>query len=254
MMRTPIIAGNWKMNTTLSDAVDLANGVSAQLPFVTGVTAVVCPPFVSLQAVADALITSDIKVGAQNVHFQPSGAFTGEVSAPMVQGLVSYVIVGHSERRLLFHEMDADVAKKAIVVAAHEMQPILCVGERLETRKAGEAEDTIRTQVRASLDGFEAWDKLVVAYEPVWAIGTGEAASPIVAQEIISVVRSELASLAGQNNADNIPILYGGSVTSENIGPFLDRPDIDGALVGGASLKADEFSRIIQVTASIAAS
>ena len=252
-MRTPVIAGNWKMNTTPAEGKTLADAIASGSKAHAGVEVIVCPPFTGLAVAAEAVKGSDVKVGAQNAHAKESGAFTGEVSTGMLKGLVSHVILGHSERRALFAETDAGVAEKAIAVDAAGMTPIVCVGEPLEIRKAGKAEETLRAQLSASLAGYSSWSALIVAYEPVWAIGTGEAASPQQAQETIGALRDELRSLAGAE-AENIRILYGGSVNGQNIGPFIDRPDIDGALVGGASLKADEFLRIIEMTARIAAS
>jgi triosephosphate isomerase len=251
--RTPIIAGNWKMNTTPSSAVELATAVAQKTAGTKGVIRIICPPFVSLQAVRLAAAGSGILVGAQNVHAKESGAFTGEVSAPMLDGVADCVIVGHSERRKFSGETDADAAAKARAAAARRIRPILCVGESLDVRESGRAEQFVRSQLRASTEGFDAWGYLIVAYEPVWAIGTGRAATPAQAQDM-AAVRQELKSLAGREPVDGFPILYGGSVTAENAGPFVDRPDIDGALVGGASLKADEFAKIVQVTAGIASS
>ena len=252
-MRTPVIAGNWKMNTTTQSAVELARGVVGGTGGITGVTTIICPPFVSLQAVKSAVEGSDVLVGAQNVSNEPSGAFTGEISVDMLTGLAAYVIVGHSERRSFYGETDQDVAGKALTAAAGGLQPIVCVGESLDVRRAGDAEQFCRRQVRESLAGFSDWDSLVVAYEPVWAIGTGQAASPREAQAIALAIRDELSEIAGQASADQIPVLYGGSVNPENAGPFIDRPDIDGALVGGASLNAADFLAIVRVTAGLAA-
>ena len=249
--RTPVIAGNWKMNTTPSDGRDLAAAIASGTGVYQGVEVVVCPPFTGLAAAAEAVSGSRVSVGAQNMSAEESGAHTGEVSASMLTGLVSHVIVGHSERRAMYGETDADVAAKAGAVHRAGFVPILCVGENLEIRKSGDAVSAVRTQVRASLTGFTGWDSLIVAYEPVWAIGTGEAASPQQAQEIIGELRNELVALAGTDAASAIRILYGGSVNSRNIGPFVDRPDIDGALVGGASLQADEFVRIVEMTARL---
>ena len=251
-MRTPVIAGNWKMNTTTQSAVELARGVVDGTAGVSGVTTIICPPFVSLQAVKSAVEGSDVLVGAQNVSAEPAGAFTGEISVEMLTGLATYVIVGHSERRSLYGETNEDVAGKAVAAAAGGLKPIVCVGESLDVRRAREAEQFCRRQVRASLAGYSDWDSLVVAYEPVWAIGTGQAASPRDAQAIALAIRDELSNIAGQAAADQIPVLYGGSVNPENAGPFIDRPDIDGALVGGASLNADDFSAIVRVTAGLA--
>ncbi len=251
-MRTPVIAGNWKMNTTTQSAVELARGVVDGTAGLAGVTTIICPPFVSLQAVKSAVEGSNVLVGAQNVSHEPSGAFTGEISVEMLAGLVTHVIVGHSERRSLYGETDDDVAGKSVAASAGGLMPIVCVGESLDVRRAGDAEQFCRRQVRESLAGFSDWDSLVVAYEPVWAIGTGQAASPRDAQAIARAIRDELSEIAGQASAEVIPVLYGGSVNPENAGPFIDRPDIDGALVGGASLNAEDFSAIVRVTAGLA--
>ena len=252
-MRTPVIAGNWKMNTTPQSAVELARGVVDGTSGLADVTTIICPPFVSLQAVKSAVEGSDVMVGAQNVSAEPSGAFTGEISVEMLASLATHVTVGHSERRSLYGETDENVAAKAVAAAAGGLQPIVCVGESLDVRRAGEAEQFCRSQLRKSLAGYSAWETLLVAYEPVWAIGTGQAASPRDAQAIAQAIRDELSDIAGQAHADQIPVLYGGSVNPENAGPFIDRPDIDGALVGGASLQAGDFSAIVRVTAGLAA-
>jgi triosephosphate isomerase len=251
-IRTPVIAGNWKMNTTPADGKALAAAVAKGAAAHKGVEVIICPPFTGIAAAAEAVRGSSVKVGAQNAHAKAFGAFTGEVSVPMLKGLVTHVIVGHSERRAMFGETDATVAEKAKAVSAGGMSPIVCVGESLDVRKSGKAVQTVRAQVRGSLAGYEAWGTLTVAYEPVWAIGTGEAASPEQAQEIAAAIRAELASVAGKSAAESIRILYGGSVNPQNIGPFVDRADIDGALVGGASLKAEDFVRIIELTARVA--
>ena len=252
-MRTPVIAGNWKMNTNPQSAVELALGVVDGTSGLADVTTIICPPFVSLQAVKSAVEGSDVMVGAQNVSAEPSGAVTGEISVEMLAGLATHVTVGHSERRSLYGETDENVAAKAVAAAAGGLQPIVCVGESLDVRRAGEAEQFCRAQLRKSLAGYSAWETVLVAYEPVWAIGTGQAASPRDAQAIAQAIRDELSDIAGQAHADQIPVLYGGSVNPENAGPFIDRPDIDGALVGGASLQAGDFSAIVRVTAGLAA-
>ena len=250
-MRRPLIAGNWKMNTTVDEAVTLARSVRDGVDGIPGVTKVVCPPFVSLVAVRDVLAGSTVRVGAQNVHPEPKGAFTGEVSITMLRGLAEYVIVGHSERRAMFGETDSRVAGKAVAAASAGLWPIVCVGESLEVRESGEAAPAVCDQLAASLDGYAAWDALVVAYEPVWAIGTGRAASPEIAQEMMGNLRSTLAALGGPT-ASEAPILYGGSVDGGNIASFMEQPDVDGALVGGTSLRADEFTTIVQETARLA--
>lgn len=249
--RKPVIAGNWKMNTTLAEGRALAQAVVDGGAAYSAVEIIVCPPFTGLTDASQVAEGTDVRVGAQNVSAEQSGAYTGEISVAMLEGLVTHVIVGHSERRALFNETDSDVAEKAVTAHAAGLTPILCVGENLDVRKSGQAIRNVRNQVRASLAGFSGWDSLIVAYEPVWAIGTGEAASPEQAQEIIGEIRQELESLAGTGAAEKIRILYGGSVNSNNIGPFVDRSDIDGALVGGASLKGDEFVRIVEMTARL---
>ena len=240
------------MNTTLQSAVELAQGIVDGTAGIAGVTTIICPPFVSLQAVKPVVAGSNVLVGAQNVSAEPSGAYTGEISVGMLAGLATYVIVGHSERRSLYGETDDDVAAKAIAAANGGLKPIVCVGESLEVRRSGNAEQYCRRQVCESLAGYSGWESLVVAYEPVWAIGTGQAASPRDAQAIARAIRDELSNIAGQSHAEKIPVLYGGSVNPENAGPFVDRPDIDGALVGGASLQAGDFSAIVRVTAGLA--
>lgn len=240
------------MNTTPASAVELAKAVAEKTAGVKGVVRVVCPPSVALYSVRQAVAGSGVLVAAQNVHAKESGAFTGEVSAQMLEGLADCVIVGHSERRKLFGETDADVAAKVSAAAGRRLRPILCVGEPLDVRQSGRAEQHVRQQLRSSTDGFTGWSYLIVAYEPVWAIGTGQAATPQQAQDMMGAIRLELTALAGKEPVDGFPLLYGGSVTAENAGPFLDRPDVDGALVGGASLKAEDFAKIVQLAAGIA--
>ncbi len=250
-IRKPVIAGNWKMNTTPAEGTELADAVASGCSKFPGIEVIICPPYLVLWDVVRKIAGSSVQIGAQNVSSEQSGAFTGETSVAMFDGLVSHVIVGHSERRALFCETDRDVAAKAVTVHGAGLVPILCLGENLEVRKSGQAVNTVRGQLRASLEGYTGWETLIVAYEPVWAIGTGEAASPEQAQEIIGELRAELADLAGPEAASKIRILYGGSVNTNNIGPFVDRPDIDGALVGGASLQAEEFTRIVEMTARL---
>ncbi len=247
--RTPVIAGNWKMNTDIESGLDLARGILDQCENITGVDKIVCPPFVSLAGISELLSGSSIRVGAQNVSANENGAFTGEISASMLKDLVSHVIVGHSERRALYGESSADVAAKAATAIATGLTPILCVGEALEVRQAGNAESFVADQLEASLAGYVAWESLIVAYEPVWAIGTGEAATSAQAQEMTAVCRGVIRKLA-PGAADSVRVLYGGSVNSGNIEELLEQPDIDGALVGGASLKADEFSKLIAAAGS----
>jgi triosephosphate isomerase (TIM) len=247
-MREVIVAGNWKMNTTPADAGRLAADIE-RVTRVDGVTRVICPPFVALAAVGAALDATDVAVGAQNVHPEPAGAYTGEISAQMLNGLATWCIVGHSERRRDQGESDELVARKLLRCAEHGLRPIMCVGEQLEEREAGRAEATVRAQLEASVAELrrhraELPADLVVAYEPVWAIGTGRTARGGDAAQMAQLIRSVLAE-AGMADAAAVPVLYGGSVTSAAIDEFLAEPDIDGALVGGASLKVDEMAGIV---------
>jgi triosephosphate isomerase len=247
--RTPIVAGNWKMNTTIAEGLALVDAMLPRLQEVSKVERVVCPPFVSLQAVADRLRGTDIRVGAQNVHPEPKGAFTGEVAPGMLEGLVQYVIVGHSERRQYFAEDDAFVNRKARAVLEAGMLPIVCVGETLEQNERGETEAVVTRQTRAALDGIADPSQLVIAYEPIWAIGTGRAATPDGAAQTIGLIRGAVAGLAGEPAADSLRIQYGGSVTADNFADFIAQEQIDGALVGGASLRADQFVEIVRLAA-----
>ncbi|MCI0871096.1 MAG: triose-phosphate isomerase [Chloroflexi bacterium] len=248
-IRTPVIAGNWKMNTDVVSGLELAREILEQSDGITGVEKIVCPPFVALAGISELLGGSSVHVGAQNVSANENGAYTGEISTSMLEGLVSHVIVGHSERRALYDETSADVAAKAAAVVSAGLIPILCVGEALEIRQAGNAISFVADQLESSLAGYTAWESLIVAYEPVWAIGTGEAATSEQAQEMTAVCREVIRKLA-PNAADSVRVLYGGSVNSGNIDELLEQPDIDGALVGGASLKADEFSKLITAAGS----
>ncbi|MBT3994605.1 MAG: triose-phosphate isomerase [Chloroflexi bacterium] len=247
--RTPVIAGNWKMNTDVESGTKLAEEILALSASASGVEKIVCPPFISLTSISQVLAGSSVRVGAQNVSANGNGAFTGEVSTSMLNGLVSHAIVGHSERRAMNGETSADVASKAIAAVDAGLVAILCVGEDLGVRKTGEAAAFVSAQLEESLAGFSQWDSLIIAYEPVWAIGTGEAATSDQAQEMTAVCRDVVRKLA-PDAADSVRVLYGGSVNSGNISELLTQPDIDGALVGGASLKADEFSKLIAAASS----
>jgi len=247
--RTPVIAGNWKMNTDVGSGTKLVEEILALSDAASGVEKIVCPPFVSLTSISQTVAGSSIQVGAQNVNANGNGAFTGEVSTSMLNGLVSHVIIGHSERRTINSETSADVAAKAIEVVDAGLVAILCVGEDLDVRKSGDAATFVSAQLEESLTGFSQWDSLIVAYEPVWAIGTGEAATSDQAQEMTAVCRDLVRKLASEK-ADSVRVLYGGSVNSGNIAELLTQPDIDGALVGGSSLKADEFSKLIALASS----
>jgi triosephosphate isomerase len=248
-MRIPFVAGNWKMNTTATEAEKLVLEMLDKLDRIKGVEKVLCPPFVSLVAINMMLRESSIKLGAQNMHFETAGAYTGEISPVMLSELCEFVILGHSERRWYFGETDEIVNKKVKAALANKLQPILCVGERLAEKEAGKTEEVINRQVTAALKGIEPASNLVIAYEPVWAIGTGKAASGEQAAATIQFIRDVLAKLWNKSIAQDLRILYGGSVTSANIAEFISHPEIDGALVGGASLKSEEFISIVEQTA-----
>ena len=246
------IVGNWKMNSTVDQARGLASAIRSGLEDISGVETAVCPPFTSLQAVRSVLEGSGIGVGAQNMHHEPSGAFTGEVSTEMVAELCDYVILGHSERREHFGETNEDVRLKVAAALDAGLKAIVCVGERLEAREAGDAEIVVERQLTGALEGLTSSEGLLVAYEPVWAIGTGRAATAADAQGMMAQIRSLLSRQFGAASA-GVPLLYGGSVTDENVAELVGQPDIDGALVGGASLKADVFVRLVRNAASAGA-
>ena len=247
-MPIAMAVGNWKMNTTSAEAIQLAAQVRDGASGVEGVEIVLCPPHISLSGVADIVNGSTVKVGAQNMHQEASGAFTGEVSPIMLHGICEFVILGHSERRQLFGETDDLVNLKVKAAFEHGIRPILCVGETLEQRESGRAHEIISQQVKAGLDGLIDIGGLVVAYEPVWAIGTGQAATPEVAAEVMGgSLRDSLNSLFGPAAAD-IPLLYGGSVNSGNWETFAAMESIHGSLVGGASLQAEHFLEIARLT------
>jgi len=247
--RTPIIAANWKCNMRLQSAYELANAIRDRAEGVEGVDTVLCPPFVYLATVETAIAMSSIKLGAQNTHWQDDVAATGEVGPHQLEELVDYVIVGHSERRHVFGETDEVVNRKVRAALDVGLEPIMCVGETLEEREAGRTESILVAQTRAGLEGLAIPDGFVIAYEPVWAIGTGRAATAEDAEQAISRIRSEVAAIFGQQKADTVRILYGGSVTPDNIEQFMQIDEIDGGLVGGASLKADVFCQIVESTA-----
>jgi len=250
-MRIPFVAGNWKMNTTATEAEQLVFEMLEKLDRIEGVEKVLCPPFVSLVAINMMLRGSSIKLGAQNMYFETEGAYTGEISPVMLRELCEFVILGHSERRWYFGETDEIVNKKVKAALANKLKPILCTGERLAENEAGKTEEVVNRQVTAALNGIGPVYNLVVAYEPVWAIGTGKAASIEQAAATIQFIRDVLAKLWNKSIAQDLRILYGGSVTSANIAEFISHPEIDGALVGGASLKAEEFVSIVEQTAEI---
>jgi len=245
-MRKPFVAGNWKMHTVAAEAEALAAAIAQGAPK-TGVDLAVFPPFVHLRPVAKTLEGSGVSVGAQNMHYEPKGAFTGEISAAMLLDAgCRHVILGHSERRHVFGESDGLVARKMTAALSAGLRPILCVGETLDEREAGKTMEVNERQVRAGLDGVGAADmaSVTVAYEPVWAIGTGKTATPDQAQDVHAAIRGILAELFDEDIAQATRIQYGGSVKPENAADIFSRPDVDGGLIGGASLKADSFLAI----------
>jgi triosephosphate isomerase len=248
-MRTPFIAGNWKMHNTIAEAVELVSELRPLLEGIEGIDVAVCPPFPALAAVRRVLAGSSIGVGAQDMHWEQEGAFTGAVSPRMLLGLCDYVIIGHSERRTLFGETDETVNRKLRAALTSGLCPILCVGENLEQNRAGQTETVVGRQVRAAFDGVSARQArdVVLAYEPIWAIGTGVPAyGPDAGRVVGGVVRATLTDLYGDDLAQAVRVQYGGSVKSDNIAEFMREPEIDGALVGGASLKADDFAAIVR--------
>lgn len=254
-MRIPLVAGNWKMYKTISEARLLVSELVPGIQAVAGVDRVLCPPFTALLAVRALLEGTEIGLGAQNMHWELSGAYTGEVSATMLAEICSYVIIGHSERRAYFGETDESVNRKVQVALEHNLTPIVCVGETLEENESGRTSEIVSRQIKSGLDRLDLGSNnipakvapVVVAYEPVWAIGTGRAATAIGANAVISeVIRPALSDLYGDEFAQSVRVLYGGSVKGENAAEFFAQPDIDGALVGGASLKASDFTAIVQ--------
>jgi len=248
-MRKSLVAGNWKMNKTVAETRDLLFKMSVQLREIKDVERVVCPPFMSLLAASALLEGSGIGLGAQNMHWEEKGAFTGEVSPAMVKELCGYVILGHSERRAYFNETDEIVNRKLIAAQKADLTPIVCVGETLEQYEAKQTREVVSTQTLQSLrDVSPAFaPHIVVAYEPVWAIGTGKASNGLEANAVVKdIIRPALAKLFGEETAQAIRVLYGGSVTAANAAEFFSQPDIDGALVGGASLKVDDFVAIVK--------
>jgi len=251
-MRRPFIAGNWKMNTDLRTAVMLAKAISdGTRDLIGSMNIAVCPPFVYLKPVVDVIGTSGLAVGAQDVYFQPNGAFTGEISVAMLKDVgCRYVICGHSERRHVIGEADGLINKKVLAVLAGNLSPILCVGELLQQRDANQTESVVEGQLSAGLEGVSAdqMGSVTIAYEPVWAIGTGRTATPQQAQEVHRFIRGRLARMYGKDVAEQTVIQYGGSVKASNAADLMAGPDVDGLLVGGASLKAEEFLGIIKAS------
>jgi triosephosphate isomerase (TIM) len=251
-MRRPVVAGNWKMFETVEEARVLMSELLPGLAAIQGVEIVICPPFTSILPVAALLEGTGIAVGAQNMHWESSGAFTGEVAPAMLAEFCQYVIVGHSERRAYFGETDVNVNRKVKAALSNGLVPIMCVGETLDENEAGITRQVVSRQVRDGLDGVDpgAIPSVVIAYEPVWAIGTGRAATAEGANRVVSeIIQVELSEKFGEASAQAVRVLYGGSVKASNAAEFFQQPDIDGALVGGASLKATEFVPIVRAAA-----
>ncbi|MBT3194270.1 MAG: triose-phosphate isomerase [Verrucomicrobia bacterium] len=252
-LRKRIIAGNWKMNKSVAESKDLAADIKRELADCREVDVVLCPPFTSLSVVADAVDNTQVKFGAQNMHWESDGAYTGEISANMLRSIYChYVILGHSERRSYFGETDEIVNKKTKAALAGNLIPIVCIGETLEERSAQRHKEVVKTQLEGSLAGIDADEmkRVVLAYEPVWAIGTGEVATPEQAQEIHAFIRSVIAELANAEVAAGIRIQYGGSMKAANAAELLAQPDIDGGLIGGAALDARSFVELVRVAQS----
>jgi triosephosphate isomerase len=249
MARKPVMAGNWKMFKTSAEATAMLRDLRTKVSMIHDLEIVVCPPFTALAAASAALEGSNVGLGAQNVHWEAQGAFTGEVSAAMLKEAgCRWVIIGHSERRQLFGETDESVHKKILAALGQGLTPIACCGETLAEREANRTLEVVGRQIQGALGGLTADQvkSLVVAYEPVWAIGTGKVATPAQAQEIHAAIRAQVGKLHGMAVADGLRILYGGSVKPDNVKDLMAQPDLDGALVGGASLKADDFAAIVR--------
>ncbi len=253
-MRRPILAGNWKMNMTIAEATGFVRSIRRGLNDIKTVDRVLCPPFTALAAVKELLTATEIGLGAQNMHWEEKGAYTGEIAPAMLKELCQYVILGHSERRALFGETDEGVNRKIKAALTHGLQPIVCVGESEAEYDAGRTEQVVSGQVRGCLEGLstEQMSGLVIAYEPVWAIGTGKAATPAGAGAVIGLtIRGTIAAIYGEATAQAVRVQYGGSVKPSNVAEFMAHPDIDGALVGGASLTPD-FVELVRIAADTA--
>ena len=245
-MRVPMIAGNWKMNTTVSEAIELVNEMRQELDQIDNVDKVICPPFISLATVRELIKGSSIKLGAQNIYFEEKGAYTGEISPLMLADLCEFVIIGHSERRQYFNETGEITNRKIQAALKVKLTPILCVGENLEENEAGRTEEIITGELSSALTGLDDVNGLIIAYEPIWAIGTGKAATGEQANETIGLIRQTISQKYGKRIAQDVRILYGGSVTAANATEFINQPEIDGALVGGASLRTNQFLSIVK--------
>jgi len=249
-MRKTIVAGNWKMNKDLSEAVNLISGIKNRLnSFEPNCDVIICPPFISLETAGTLIKNSKIYLGAQNMHYENSGAFTGETSAKMLLSVgCEYVILGHSERRNIFGESDELINKKILQALSNKLKPIFCIGESLDEREKDITKEVIERQIKQGLKNLDESDisKIIIAYEPIWAIGTGKTASPEQAQEVHKFIRNLISSMYSESAAENLTILYGGSVKPNNASDLLKKQDIDGGLIGGASLDAEAFIEIIK--------
>lgn len=246
-MRLPIIAGNWKMHKTIKEAVAFVDGIKNEING-TDVEVVICAPFTLLKDLKEKTEGTNIKIGAQNMHYEESGAFTGEISPLMLKELdLDYVVIGHSERRQYFNETNETVNKKALKALEIGINPIICCGETLDQRECGDTKNIVKVQIEKALENIspENLPKVVIAYEPIWAIGTGKTASSQDANDVIAYIRSVVSDLYGQEVAEEVRIQYGGSVKPANVEEIMNQPDIDGALVGGASLKEDSFVELV---------
>jgi triosephosphate isomerase len=251
-MRRACVAGNWKMNKSVQESLSLVKELVPGLDSIENVDSVICPPFIALAKVSDLVKNSKIELGAQNLYWEDKGAYTGEISPSMVAEIAEYVILGHSERRAYFQDTDEAVNKKVLAALSAGLKPILCVGETLDENENGKTGDVVKRQLTEALKGvsIEEFGKIMIAYEPVWAIGTGKAATAEGANQVIKeYIRDEVSSLYSHEASDKVRILYGGSVKPENAKEYFQQPDIDGALVGGASLKADAFIQITEAAA-----
>jgi triosephosphate isomerase len=249
---TPLVAGNWKMHKTVAEALQLVEALLPGLEELANVDSLVCPPSTALMPLSALLESSKVALGAQNLYWEPQGAFTGELAPNMIAELCDFVIIGHSERRQIFKESDQDVNRKVLAAMNVDLVPVLCVGESLKQNEAGQAAEVLTRQLQAALKGVQISkaSQLVIAYEPIWAIGTGKAATPEAMNTLVrNVVRPTLAGIFDEEIAQGMRVLYGGSVKPENARDFFEQGEIDGALVGGASLKADAFLGIAQATA-----
>lgn len=245
-MRKPIIAGNWKMNNTPEEAKVLLEGLKPLIADNKTTEAVVCVPAILVQTVKELIADSDIKLGAENMHWEEKGAFTGEISPLMLNAFdVEYVIIGHSERRQYFAETDETVNKKVLSALAHGLKPIMCVGETLEERESGVTDELVAGQVKKGLAGVESIENVVIAYEPVWAIGTGKTATAEEANRVCGIIRETVKEMLGAEAAETVRIQYGGSMNPKNVAELMAQPNIDGGLIGGAALKAQDFSELV---------